>query len=63
MRERISATLVLIITLQSAMDIEEPTMRNSNFLPVKAKGDVRLRSEMSLGRVGMVATPMRRLPP
>ena len=32
-------------------------MRNSNLLPVKAKGEVRLRSVVSFGKWGMVWTP------
>ena len=34
------------------MDAEEPGIRNSNLLPVKAKGEVRLRSVVSLGNFG-----------
>ena len=30
--------------LAQAMELEEPSIRNSNLLPVKAKGEVRLRS-------------------
>ena len=32
-------------------------MRNSNLLPVKAKGEVRLRSVVSLGKRGRAWTP------
>lgn len=44
-----------------AMDWEEPTARNSNLLPVKAKGLVRLRSERSTGRGGREETPISML--
>ena len=44
------------------MESEEPTMRNSNLLPVKAKGEVRLRSVASFWMTGMVDTPESRLP-
>ena len=33
-------------------------MRNSNLLPVKAKGEVRLRSVVSWGISGRVSTPI-----
>ena len=33
-------------------------MRNSNLLPVKAKGEVRLRSVSSLVTEGIASTPM-----
>ena len=36
-----------------------PSERNSNLLPVKAKGDVRLRSVESLGNLGRMCTPSR----
>ena len=49
-------------TLASAMESEEPTMRNSNLLPVKAKGEVRFRSVPSLSRTGIVDTPESSLP-
>ncbi len=41
-----------------AMQSDEPTMRNSNLLPVKANGEVRLRSVASLLRTGSVETPV-----
>ena len=41
---KLSARMVLRTVLAKAMDWEAPTMRNSNLLPVKAKGLVRLRS-------------------
>ena len=40
------------------MDCEEPTALNSNLLPVKAKGDVRLRSVLSLEKSGTTETPI-----
>ena len=57
---RASATMVFSTTLGPEMDWEEPTMRNSNLLPVKAKGEVRLRSVLSLGSSGRVSTPIFR---
>ena len=35
----------------------EPHMRNSNLLPVKAKGEVRLRSVVSFRKSGSAGTP------
>ena len=46
------------VVLASAMESEEPTMRNSNLLPVKAKGEVRLRSVASFLMTGTVDTPV-----
>ena len=40
------------------MEAEEPSMRNSNLLPVKANGEVRLRSVVSLGKRGSTCTPI-----
>ena len=40
-----------------AIDCLEPTARNSNRLPVKANGLVRLRSPASFGSGGSVSTP------
>ena len=51
------ATAALRTILTGATDCDEPTERNSNLLPVKAKGLVRLRSERSTGRGGNVETP------
>ena len=39
-----------------------PTARNSNLLPVKANGLVRLRSPASFGKAGNVSTPTFRWP-
>ena len=36
----------------------EPSMRNSNLLPVKAKGEVRFRSVVSMARSGSTCTPV-----
>ena len=52
--------MVLRIVTGPAMDCEEPGMRNSNLLPVKATGEVRLRSVVSCGMAGSTSTPMRR---
>jgi hypothetical protein len=41
-----------------ATDWEEPTMRYSNLLPVKAMGLVRLRSVRSLGSSGRAVMPI-----
>ena len=48
--------------LAQAMESDEPTMRNSNLLPVKAKGEVRLRSVVSRRNLGRTSTPRRTLP-
>ena len=45
------------------MESEEPTIRNSNLLPVKAKGEVRFRSVASLSRSGRISTPVFKVPP
>ena len=63
MRHKISATAAFRALLQVPMDMEEPSMRNSNFLPVKAKGEVRFRSDVSRGNQGMALTPISMLPP
>ena len=39
------------------------TARNSNLLPVKANGEVRLRSPASRGSLGSTETPMSSMPP
>ncbi|MCK7469356.1 MAG: hypothetical protein MZU95_00065 [Desulfomicrobium escambiense] len=54
---RLSATMVLRIVAGKEMDCEEPTARNSNLLPVNAKGDVLLRSVLSLLRTGSFEIP------
>src|SRR2546423_13945465 len=47
-----SATVVLSTVLGSDSDWLEPSARNSNLLPVKANGLVRLRSPPCIGRGG-----------
>ena len=54
---RASAAMVFSVTFAPAIDWAEPTIRNSNLSPVKAKGDVRLRSVLSFGITGRVSTP------
>ena len=49
--------MVLSTTSGPATDWLEPTARNSKRLPVKANGEVRLRSPGSLLRSGRVSTP------
>ena len=46
--------------IASAQLSDEPTARNSNRLPVKAKGDVRLRSVLSSSSVGICEMPLMR---
>ena len=53
-----SATIVLSTTFDWAMESWEPTIRNSNLLPVNANGDVRLRSVASFMKSGSVLTPV-----
>jgi hypothetical protein len=50
--------MVLIMTIGPATVCIEPGARNSNRLPVNAKGLVRLRSPGSVGRTGSVSTPI-----
>ena len=44
--------MVLSIMFAVAIDAEEPSIRNSNLLPVNANGEVRLRSVVSRGSLG-----------
>ena len=44
--------MVFSTMLAQEMELDEPSMRNSNLLPVKAKGEVRLRSVVSFGNCG-----------
>ena len=60
---RLSATIVFKTTIGPATDWLDPTARNSNLLPVKANGLVRLRSPGSRGRVGRTETPILSSPP
>ena len=48
---------VLRMVLQSDRFTAEPGMRNSNLLPVNANGEVRLRSVVSLRKLGNSGTP------
>ena len=58
-----SATIVLSATSGPAIDWLEPTARNSNRLPVKANGLVRLRSPASFGQLGgRMSTPTSSVP-
>ncbi len=50
-------------TFGSAMLWLDDTARNSNLLPVKANGLVRLRSPASRGSFGSTATPISIIPP
>jgi hypothetical protein len=45
------------------MGADEPTARNSNLLPVKANGEVRLRSVASIGRTGSEVDAQLDVPP
>ena len=56
-RHNVSATMVLITVLGSAMEALDGTIRNSNLFPVKANGDVRFRSVVSCLNRGRVDTP------
>ena len=57
MKSSDSATIVFIATSGPAIDWLDPTARNSNRLPVKANGLVRLRSPASFGSGGSTSTP------
>ena len=59
---KLSATIVLRTTFAGATESEEPTIRNSNLLPVKANGDVLFLSVASLLRSGRVEAPVFNLP-
>ena len=58
MRSTASATIVLSTVIGPEQHTLEPGARNSNLLPVKANGEVRLRSVVSRGRGGSVSTPI-----
>src|SRR5690349_16832112 len=61
---RAEATAALRMVTGKAGDCLDPTARNSNLLPVKAKGEVRLRSVKSRAMVGREATlTSRAVPP
>ena len=53
---------MFIATSGPAIDWLEPTARNSNRLPVKANGLVRLRSPASFGSGGSTSTPTVSVP-
>src|SRR4051794_38797962 len=53
-----SATIVFSTVLGKASDMLDPAARNSNLLPVKANGEVRLRSPPCLGSGGGIVVPM-----
>ena len=55
---RDSATAVFKITFGPDREREEPGIRNSNLFPVKANGDVRLRSVLSFVKCGSTFGPM-----
>ena len=57
-----SATIVLSTTFGPAIESRDPTIRNSNLLPVNANGDVLLRSVASFVKSGSVSTPVLRIP-
>ena len=52
-----SATAALRVVIAPAQLAEEPTARNSKRLPVKAKGDVLLRSVLSTNISGISTSP------
>ena len=52
-----SATAALMANMAPPQLADEPTALNSKRLPVKANGDVRLRSVLSSNISGMLATP------
>ena len=53
-----SATIVLSTIIGPAMEKAEPSIRNSNLFPVKAKGDVRFRSVVSFCQCGRTVAPL-----
>ena len=54
---RLFAMAVFRMVFASERFTAEPGMRNSNLLPVKANGLVRLRSVLSFRKFGSTATP------
>ena len=58
-----SATMVFSTVFGPPMLKLEPTARNSNLLPVKANGLVRLRSPASRGSFGRTLAPTSMNPP
>ena len=53
--------MVFRAMLGPEMDWLEPSIRNSNLLPVKARGEVRFRSVVSWGMAGSTSTPIWRV--
>ena len=51
---KVSATIVFRIVIGCPQFAVEPTARNSNLFPVNAKGEVRLRSVLSINNSGML---------
>ncbi len=61
--QKASATIAFSVVFGLAMESALPTIRNSNLLPVKAKGDVLFLSVASFWKSGRVLTPVKSLPP
>ena len=57
MRLILSATTAFKTVMGKAVFAEDPTARNSNLFPVKAKGDVLFLSVLSLVRSGITNRP------
>ena len=55
-----SAAIVFRTVFGKASDMLDPSARNSNLLPVKANGEVRLRSPPSIGSGGSTVVPRSR---
>ena len=55
---KIAEAIVAHMPEDPAIEKVEPGIRNSNLLPVKANGEVLLRSVRSLGKRGSTLTPM-----
>ena len=53
-----SAMMVFMIVLVQEIESAEPSIRNSNLLPVKAKGDVLFLSVVSFLKFGSASTPI-----
>ena len=51
---KVAAMIVLSTVIGLAQFAEDPTARNSNLFPVNAKGEVRLRSVLSISNSGML---------
>ena len=55
-----SAAIVFSTVFGNASDWLDPSVRNSNLLPVKANGEVRLRSPPCIGSGGSTGVPSPR---